>query len=438
MVRFERLPIRLLDLNTGQIPDVPRNPRKWGHRELKNLALSMEDTPELTEARGCLVYPLNGRFVVIGGNMRLAAAKAHLDWTEIMCAVYAEDTPADVLRKIAQKDNSSFGSFDYDILRKEWMNYGYDYASWGLNLDTSEIELEPETAEDDNYDVDSAVEAIKTPITQRGDIWQLGDHVLMCGDSTNREDVAELMDGTLADCSVTDPPYNVAYEGGTKDKLKIQNDKMGDSAFREFLVAAFSRMNEALKPGAANYVFFACKEIRNFVDAYIQAGFLYKQLLIWVKNSITLGRSDYQWQHEPCIYGWKDGGAHYFTDDRTLRTVVDEWPDFDKMDKKELREFCKRVFDKDALATDIVREDKPLRNAEHPTMKPIPLMARFVRNSTRRGGQVIDLFGGSGSTLMACEQLRRTCRTMEYDPVYCDVIIARWEKYTGRKAIKIN
>ena len=437
MIEFKRIPLDLLDPNTGQIPDVPRNPRKWSRRELENLAESMEDTPELTEARGCLVYPLNGRFVVIGGNMRLAAARAHLDWTEIMCAVYPEDTPADRLRKIAQKDNASFGQFDYDILRKEWMGYGYDYAKMGLHFDTKELEMEVE-AKDDNFDVDRAAAAIKMPKTQKGDIWQLGDHFLMCGDSTSAEDVARLMDGTRADLSVTDPPYNVAYEGGTKDHLTIKNDMMSDGAFHDFLVAAFTRMNEALKPGAANYVFFACKEARNFIDAYIQAGFLYKQLLIWVKNTITLTRSDYQWQHEPCIYGWKDGAPHYFTDDRTLRTVVDEWPDFDQMDKAALRDFCKRVFDKDALATDIVREDKPTRNAEHPTMKPIPLVGRFVRNSSQRGQSVIDLFGGSGSTLMACEQLKRQCRTMEYDPVYCDVIIARWEKYTGRKATKIE
>lgn len=438
MIKFERISIALLDPNTGQIPGVPKNPRKWGRRELQNLSNSMKDTPELTEARGCIVAPWQGRFVVLGGNMRLAAAKAHLDWEELMCAVLPEGTSADRMREIVQKDNSSFGQFDYDILRKEWLGFGYDYQSWGLNFDTKELDLEPEEAKDDNFDVDRALEGIKKARTQKGDIWQLGDHYLMCGDSTSAEDVDKLMDGTLADLSVTDPPYNVAYEGGTKDKLKIQNDKMGDSAFHDFLVAAFTRMNEALKPGAANYVFFACKEVRNFIDAYVQAGFLYKQLLIWVKNTITLTRSDYQWQHEPCIYGWKDGGPHYFTDDRTLRTVVDQWPDFDKMDKAALRDFCKRVFDRDALATDIVREDKPLRNAEHPTMKPIPLMGRFIRNSSRRGGQVIDLFGGSGSTLMACEQLGRHCRTMEYDPKYCDVIITRWEKYTGRKATKID
>ena len=438
MVSFERIDINLLDPNTGQIPGVPKNPRKWSHRELRNLADSMRDTPELTEARGAIVYPFQGCFVVLGGNMRLAATKKYLDWTELMCAVLPEDTPADKLRQIVQKDNGSFGAFDYDILREEWMSFGYDYEAWGLHLDTKEIELEPQEAKDDNFDADRAVEAIKKPVTQPGDIWQLGRHFLMCGDSTSQEDVDALMDGTLGDCSVTDPPYNVAYVGGTKDKLTIANDNMGSEAFKEFLTKAFRCMYNALKAGAANYVFFAHKETENFMAAYREAGFLYKQELIWVKNSLSLGRSDYQWQHEPCLYGWKDGAAHYFTPDRTLCTVVDTWPDFDRMDKASLKDFCKRVFSKDAVATDIIREDKPLRNAEHPTMKPVSLMGRFVRNSTRRGGQVIDLFGGSGSTLMACEQLDRTCRTMEYDPRYCDVIIARWEKFTGRKATKIN
>lgn len=436
MIEFKRIPLDLLDPNTGQIPGVPKNPRKWSRRELENLAASMRDTPELTEARGAIVYPFQGRFVVLGGNMRLEGHRINED-KDAPCAILPEDTPADKLRQIVQKDNASFGQFDYDILRKEWLDFGYDYKSWGLHFDTKELEIEEE-AKDDNFDVDRAAAAIKTPKTQKGDIWQLGDHFLMCGDSTSAEDVARLMDGTRADLSVTDPPYNVAYEGRTQDHLTIKNDQMSDGAFHDFLVAAFTRMNEALKPGAANYVFFACKEARNFIDAYIQAGFLYKQLLIWVKNMITLTRSDYQWQHEPCIYGWKDGAPHYFTDDRTLRTVVDEWPDFDQMDKAALRDFCKRIFSPDALATDIVREDKPTRNAEHPTMKPIPLVGRFVRNSSQRGQSVIDLFGGSGSTLMACEQLKRQCRTMEYDPVYCDVIIARWEKYTGRKATKIE
>lgn len=438
MIDFRRIALTELDFNTGQIPGVPKNPRKWSHRELRNLADSMRDTPELTEARGAIVYPFQGRFVVLGGNMRLAATKKHLDWTGLMCAVLPEDTPADKLRQIVQKDNSSFGAFDYDILREEWMSFGYDYEAWGLHLDTKEIELEPQEAKDDNFDADRAVEAIKKPVTQKGDIWQLGRHTLMCGDSTSPEDVDALMDGTLGDCSVTDPPYNVAYEGGTKDKLKIANDNMSSGAFKEFLTKAFRCMYNALKAGAANYVFFAHKETENFMAAYREAGFLYKQELIWVKNSLVLGRSDYQWQHEPCLYGWKDGAAHYFTPDRTMCTVVDTWPDFDKMDKASLRDFCKRVFSKDAVATDIIREDKPTRNAEHPTMKPIPLMGRFIRNSSRRGATVIDLFGGSGSTLMACEQLDRTCRTMEFDPKYCDVIIARWEKFTGRKATKIN
>lgn len=251
MINFEKINIELLDPNTGQIPGVPRNPRKWTRRALEQLANSMKDTPELTEARGCIVLPWKGRFVVLGGNMRLAAARAHLDWTELMCAVLPENTDADRLRQIVQKDNSSFGEFDYDILRKEWLDFGYDYQSWGLHFDTKELEMEEE-AKDDNFDVGRALEGIKVTKTQRGDVWQLGQHFLMCGDSTSAEDVAKLMDGTLADLSVTDPPYNVDYTGKTAEKLKIGQDKMSNSAFHDFLVAAFSRMNEALKPGAAN------------------------------------------------------------------------------------------------------------------------------------------------------------------------------------------
>lgn len=382
MIEYRRIPLDQLDANTGQIPGLPANPRTWTDAEVRKLAKSMKDTPELAEARGCIVIPHKGRYVILGGNLRREAAQ-HLKWKDISCAIMPEGTPAAKLKEIVIKDNSSFGQWDTEALRKEWGDV--DLSGWGVQADW-EAKAKPMEAEDDKFEVEEAYDNIKTPKTQKGDIWQLGDHFLMCGDSTSAEDVARLMDGTQADLSVTDPPYNVAYQGGTKDKLKIENDKMSDSAFHDFLVAAFTRMNEALKPGAANYVFFACKEARNFIDAYVQAGFLYKQLLIWVKNTITLTRSDYQWQHEPCIYGWKDGAPHYFTDDRTLRTVVDQWPDFDKMDKSSLRDFCKRVFDQDALATDIVREDKPSRNAEHPTMKPIPLMGRFIRNSSRRGG----------------------------------------------------
>jgi DNA modification methylase len=434
MIEYRRIPLDQLDANTGQIPGLPANPRTWTDAEVRKLAKSMKDTPELLEARGGIVVPYKGRYVVLGGNMRREGALYNKS-KDLPCAIVPEDTPVEKLKEIVIKDNSSFGQWDMETLQTKWGDV--DLSGWGVKADWEEM-AKPKEAKDDNFDAEEAYENIEEPMTRMGDMYRLGRHTLMCGDSTSSDDVQTLMEGTLADCSVTDPPYNVAYQGGTKDKLTIQNDNMSSGEFREFLGKAFKRMYDALKAGAANYVFFAHKETENFMAAYRDAGFLYKQELIWVKNSIVLGRSDYQWQHEPCLYGWKEGAAHYFTEDRTLRTVVDEWPDFDKMDKKSLLDFCKRVFHKDALATDIIRENKPARNAEHPTMKPIPLMGRFINNSTPKGGMVIDLFGGSGSTLMACEQLDRTCRTMEYDPKYCDVIIARWEKFTGLKAAKIN
>lgn len=204
---------------------------------------------------------------------------------------------------------------------------------------------------------------------------------------------------------MTDPPYNVDYEGKTKDKLKIENDKKDDASFFEFLSDAFENAADALKPGGVWYIFHADSEGENFRRAAREKLGKVRQCLVWNKNTIVLGRQDYQWKHEPCLYGWKEGDAHYFVDDRTQATVINE--------------------------------DKPARSAEHPTMKPVKLISRFIRNSTRPGETVLDPFGGSGSTLIACEQLGRTCYTMEFDPKYCDVIIDRWEKLTGQKAVKI-
>lgn len=208
------------------------------------------------------------------------------------------------------------------------------------------------------------------------------------------------------DLLLTDPPYNVDYEGKTKDRLKIENDKKCDSAFFEFLSDAFENAVVVLKPGGVWYIFHADSEGENFRKAARENLGKVRQCLVWNKNSIVLGRQDYQWKHEPCLYGWKDGAAHFFVDDRTQSTVINE--------------------------------DKPTRSAEHPTMKPVKLLARLINNSTRSGESVLDPFGGSGSTLIACEQLGRRCYMMELDPRYCDVIIDRWEKHTGQKAIKIN
>lgn len=214
------------------------------------------------------------------------------------------------------------------------------------------------------------------------------------------------MDGKQADLCVTDPPYNVDYEGGTEKHLKIENDKMSPEEFREFLTAAFDRVNETLTEGSAFYVWFASREHVNFEKALNAAGLQVRQELIWVKSAFVLGRQDYQWKHEPCLYGWKEGAAHKWYGGRKQTTTL---------------EF-----------------ERPNANKEHPTMKPISLIANCIANSSKKGNIVIDLFGGSGSTLIACEQLGRKCYTAELDPRYCDVIIKRWENLTGQTAVKLS
>jgi len=434
-MQTKKIELKRLQMNKGQIEGLPANPRKWTNADLEKLMESMEETPMLTEARGCIVYPFGDVFVVLAGNMRAAAAK-RIGWKDITCHVVPEGTDIDTLKQIVLKDNSSFGDWDTGLLLSEWK--GIEFADWGIELPSYTLTEEPEMAEDDHYDVEAKLQKIKEPKTQRGEIYRLGNHFLMCGDSTDASNFERLMRGGLADLCVTDPPYNVNYEGSTDEKLKIVNDRMSDGAFREFLVKAFRNIYNSTKAGAACYIFFASLEALNFVGAYRGAGFIYKQFLIWVKNTITLSRSDYQWAHEQVIYGWKPGAPHYFIQNRKLRTVIDDQLDFDKMTKVQLRDLCKSVFDQDVTPTDVIRENKPLRNAEHPTMKPVPLVGRFIANSSRGGELVLDPFGGSGSTLIACEQLGRHCRMIELDPVYCDVIIHRWETFTGQKAERIE
>ena len=231
---------------------------------------------------------------------------------------------------------------------------------------------------------------------------EIHSHRLMCGDSTVITDVEKLMGGEKADLLLTDPPYNVAYEGKTEEKLTIKNDKQDDSQFLQFLTDCFSCAFSVLKEGASFYVWHADLEGLNFRLAIKNAGLTLKQNLIWVKNSMVLGRQDYQWRHEPCLYGWKEGAAHNWYSDRKQTTIL---------------EF-----------------DRPTKSKEHHTMKPIALFAYQLGNSTQRGDLVLDLFGGSGTSIIASEQTGRKCYTMELDEHYCDVIITRWERLTGKQA----
>lgn len=266
---------------------------------------------------------------------------------------------------------------------------------------------------------------------KKGDIWQLGEHRLMCGDSTDEDDVKKLMNGNLAHLLLTDPPYNVNVQNS--QGMKIENDNMPESDFLQLLQSTFAAAAKVLEPNAAFYVWHGDSGRVQFQKALEDNGFKVKECLIWVKNGFTLGRQDYQWAHEPCLYGWREGQAHYFIDERNHATVFEDKIDLKKLKKEELLALAERLLSPETPTT-VLHADKPVKNDLHPTMKPNKLISQQVRNSTKVGGNVLDLFGGSGTTLICAEQLHRNCFMMEYDPRYCDVIIQRWENLTGKEA----
>lgn len=253
-------------------------------------------------------------------------------------------------------------------------------------------------------DEDATPEIPEEPKTKPGDIYQLGNHRLMCGDSCSTNDIEKLCDGQLVDMWLTDPPYNVAYEGGTG--LTIKNDNMEDEQFRHFLRDAYVTADLVMKPGAVFYIWHADSEGYNFRGAAKDAGWTVRQCLVWKKSSLVMGRQDYHWKHEPCLYGWKEGAGHLWASDRKQTTIL---------------EF-----------------DKPSRNGEHPTMKPVALFEYQMLNNTKGGDIVLDSFGGSGTTIIAAEKNGRKAYAMELDPKYCDVIVKRWEDFTGKKAVLLN
>ena len=329
---------------------------------------------------------------------------------------------------------------------------GFDPSDYGFDLfDNTNSEEEPLPEEDDFG------EGEKTePVCQRGDIWELGEHRLMCGDSTEAADVAKLMDGETADLWLTDPPYNVdlsdkvehlneymkeigEYKLGGIDK-PIENDKMSDEDFVKFLICTFAIARDHLKAGGSFYVWTAQGHNQlQFAHALDSVGLPFKQQIIWNKREAVLGRQDYQWKHEPCFYGWKEGAGHYFVNLRNQRTVIEDYEEIDinKLKKDELKELLKTLLERPHEES-VITEGNLQRNHLHPTMKPVRLFGRLIRNSSKQGEIILDTFGGSGTTIIASEQLGRKARLMELDPHYCDVIIARWEKLTGQKAVKLN
>lgn len=384
---------------------------------------------------------------IIAGHGRLMAAK-RLGLATVPVIVLDHLTDAQRRAYILADNKLALNAgWDEGLLAEEMSNLkseGFDLALTGFNDDEITDLLEgfdndndePEGTQDEN----AVPEIEKQHVSQAGDVWRLGPHRLMCGDSTSKTDVAKLMNGQLAECLWTDPPYNVAYEGTAGS---IKNDDMDDASFHKFLLDAFTRAAEALKPGGAAYVAHADTEGLNFRSAFKKAGFKLSGCLIWRKNSLVLGRSDYQWQHEPILYGWKEGAAHRWYGERNKTTIatVPGAPFTQNPDgtwQITVGETTLVVSGKDIKVHQeyptVITEEKPKRNGEHPTMKPVPLVERFLRNSTRVGDLVLDLFGGSGSTLIACEKTARVNNSMELDPKFADVIVRRWQDYTGKQA----
>lgn len=414
-----------IEVNKGQIPGLPGNPRFIRDEKFKKLIKSLQDNPEMTALRELLVFNHEGKYVIIGGNMRYRAMK-ELGYKETICKIIPAGTPVEALKAYTIKDNAGFGEWDFEQLANDWDLDQIE--SWGVDIPDVDLDPEPEEAEEDNFDVESNLP--KKPVAKLGDIFQLGRHRLICGDATIAEHLDALMDGKSADAYITDPPYNVDYHSA--DGKSIENDKMGDSQFQEFLFDSFTQADRVMKKGAAYYIWHSDSEGYNFRTAAIRVGWKLRQTLIWSKNTMVLWRQDYQQKHEPCLYGWKDGAAHYFTTDRTQVTVQREDFDIDKLSKDDMRELLRDILHN--IPSTIIEEDKPLRSAEHPTMKPVKLIGRIMKNSTRLTDIVLDNFGGSGTTIIAAEQLGRTCYMMELDPAYCDVIIQRWEELTQESA----
>lgn len=439
IVRAEVVELSELTPNKGQIPGVPKNPRFIKDEKYRQLIKSLEADPDFLGVREIVVFPYDGKKIIVGGTMRYHALK-ELGYVDSIVKVLRPDTPADKIRRFILKDNAAFGEYDWEALANEWD--ASEVVDCGIDVPELDKVKTDDEAEEDDYDV--AGNLPKKAKARVGDIYRLGNHRLICGDCTDPEVLSILIGEGKVDLLLTDPPYNVDYSSknealnaadkGNRVQKDIANDKMEDGAFLDFLTAAFENANRYLKKGGAFYIWHAGTEGLNFKLAVKSVGWELKQILIWVKNNMVLGRQDYQWKHEPCLYGWKPGASHFFVNRRDLLTVTeDPGPDIDAMTKDELKALLRSLLG-EATPKTAIYEDKPLRSADHPTMKPIKLMGRAIKNSTRPGEVVLDLFGGSGSTLMAAEQLARSCYTVELDPDYIDVIIKRWEEYTGDKA----
>ena len=385
--------IETVDINT--VFTNKDNPRILKDDKFKKLVKSVKEFPQMLQIRPIVV---NAEMIVLGGNMRLEACKkAGLKEVTI---IKADNLTEEQQKEFIIKDNVGFGEWDWDMISNEWDTDQVE--EWGLDLPDFEVD-EVLEAEEDEFDV--PLGGLETDIVL-GDLFEIGEHRLLCGSSTENDTWEKVMNGELCDLVVTDPPYNVAYQGKTKEALTIKNDAMGDGDFYQFLYDFYTALGSFTKAGGSWYVWHADSEGANFRKAMADAGIMVKQCLIWVKQTMVMGRQDYHWKHEPCLYGWKEGAAHNWYTDRKQTTVL---------------EF-----------------DRPSRNAEHPTMKPIPLISYQIGNSSKKGDLVCDAFLGSGTTMIASHEMKRRCYGMELDPRYCQVIVNRMLKLDPTLEVKLN
>ena len=425
LIQSIKVPIDLVENNTGQIPGVNSNPREMTVNEFNKLKKSLKRDANMTAIQELKLFPFNGKWVAIGGNMRLHAMR-ELGWKEVIAKPIPADTDAETLNRYILLDNANFGKWDFDKLANEWdMSLLDDCAINIPGLGELAEEPIPTDLDAEEDDFDETKDAVETKV-RFGDIWQLGEHRLMCGNSTDGGCVSKLMNAQKADMVFKDPPYNVAI--GSKNKAlndnmlnrglkwcnRIEKDIAGDKGMTDeeigesLWLPAFANLYENAKDDCAIYVTMPQGGTHMMMMMMMHnAKWKVKHELIWVKNSPTfsMGRLNYDYQHEPILYGWKK---------------THNWYGEGKFNKS------------------IWEIDKPKKCDLHPTMKPIALVENAILNSSRRADVIVDLFGGSGSTLIACEQLKRKCFMMEYDEHYCDVIVARWEKLTGEKAVKIQ
>jgi len=391
-------------VNIDELVPYARNARTHSPEQIKQIQASIREFGFVNPVL------IDGKFNIIAGHGRILAAKAE-GLKEVPCVLVEHLTEAQKKAYILADNKLALNAgWDMEMLKIEIEELkGLDFDIGLIGFDSDEIELifqQDEEVNEDDFDLDKALDDIAEPITKLGDIWELGNHRLMCGDSTDKETVEKLMGGMKADLYLTDPPYNVNYVGKTKDALTIENDSMADDEFRCFLGGAFTAADNVMKQGAVFYIWHADSEGYNFRGACHDIGWQVRQCLIWNKNSLVMGRQDYHWKHEPCLYGWKSGASHLWATDRKQTTILNF--------------------------------DRPSKSPDHPTMKPILLFDYQIQNNTKGEDIVLDTFAGSGTTLIACEQNGRTAYVMELDPKYVDVIIKRWEELTGLKANLVN